>query len=372
MLSKNEAALLSLLEQDPFRSQQDLADQLGLPRSTVANLISGLVTKKYLLGRAYVLNQQADVICIGGMNVDRKYVLAGDFKPKTSNPVSSSLSLGGVARNIAENLGRLGETVTLLSVAGRDHDYDWVKLRTEAHVNLQQVTQLEGEVTSSYTAILDGDGEMQLGLADMSICDRMTPDWLKGYQSLLRATRLVVADLNLPLETVDALIKQAEKEGLELVIIPVSAPKMDRLPQDLKGVTWLVVNQDESEAYFDCQVTSEEDFTGLADQWLARGVQQVLITRGKASSYYANQAGERAWFQPPVVDQVVDVTGAGDSFSAGLIHAHLQGLSPAQAVAYGLTNAYHTIQTPATVRLDLSAQQLEQDYKKLKAKGALK
>lgn len=371
MLSANERALLSLLEQDPFQSQQDLADQLGLPRSTVASLISGLVSKKYLLGRAYVLNQQADVICIGGMNVDRKYVLTGEFTPKTSNPVSSSLSLGGVARNIAENLGRLGQTVSLLSVAGRDHDYDWIRQQSEPYINFQQVTQLDGQATSSYTAILDQDGDMQLGLADMGICEAMTPDWLAGFVPLLRQAKLLVLDLNVPLATTAAAIELARKEDLPLVIIPVSSPKMAHLPRDLRGVTWLVVNQDESETFFDRQVETEADLESLADAWLATGLEQVLITRGKWPSYYASQSGERGYFKPPLVDQVVDVTGAGDSFSAGIIYGHLQGKTAQEAIAYGLSNAYHTVQSQDSVRKDLSADQLEQDVINLKEKGAI-
>lgn len=371
MLSANEQAILSLLEQDPFQSQQDVADQLGLPRSTVASLISGLVAKKYLLGRAYILNQQADVICIGGMNVDRKYVLTGEFTAQTSNPVNSSISLGGVARNIAENLGRLGQTVSLLSVAGRDHDYEWIRQQSEPYINFQQVTQLEGQATSSYTAILDRDGDMQLGLADMGICEAMTPDWLASFAPILRQAKLLVLDLNVPLATTAATIELARKENLPLVIIPVSSPKMAHLPSDLRGVTWLVVNQDESEAYLGRQVQTEEDLVALADAWLATGLEQVLITRGKWPSYYASQSGERGFYSPPIVDQVVDVTGAGDSFSSGIIYGHLQGKQAADAIAYGLCNAYHTVQSKDSVRKDLSADQLEQELIQLTQKGAL-
>lgn len=370
MLNANEDRLFRLISDQPFLSQQDLADQLGLTRSTVAGLISSLVSKKYLLGRAYVVNQPTDVICIGGMNIDRKYVIANHMQPKTSNPVTSSISVGGVARNIAENLGRLGCSVSLLSLAGRDHDYDWLRQQTEAFVNLQLVKQLDDQATSSYTAILDNQGDMQLGLADMGICDLMTPDWLQGHKSLLEQSRLVVADLNLPLESLQFLLTLARDKGIELVLIPVSGPKMAHLPQDLTGLSWLVVNQDESETYFGCQVTSEADFLDLAEKWLSRGVEHVLVTRGKQASYYAHSDGTRLLVQPPLVDTVVDVTGAGDSFSAGLIYGILQDRPATEAIAYGLTNAYHTIQTPATVRTDLSAQQLEQDYKQLTEKGA--
>lgn len=371
MLNQNEQRVLSLLESNPFLSQQELADQLELNRSTVATVISNLVSKKYLLGRAYVVNQASDVVCIGGMNIDRKYRMVSDLMAKTSNPVSSSMSLGGVSRNIAENLGRLGQSVTLLSVAGYDHDYEWIKSQTEGYVNMQHITQLEGHATSSYSAILDQNGDMQLALADMAICDAMTPDWLRSFQSVLKQARLVVLDLNLPQATVAQLLTFAKQEQLEVVIIPVSSPKMAHLPRELSGVTWLIVNQDESETFFGCSVQSESDFTALADKWLATGVQQVLITRGKQSSYYANQSGTRQYFEPPLVEKVVDVTGAGDSFASGIVYGHLQGQSPQVSIAYGLCNAYQTIQSSDTVRKNLSQETFEQEYQTLTNKGAI-
>lgn len=369
MLRRSEARILDMLREDPFMSQQEMAERLGVNRSTVATVISKMIEKGYLLGRAYVINDGSQVICIGGMNVDRKYQLTGDMIPGTSNPVMSSQSLGGVARNIAENLGRLDQTVTLLSVAGYDHDCDWIRSQTENFVNFSHVTQLDGQATSSYTAILDNKGNMQLGLADMDICDQMTPTWLAGFKSMISRSKVVVADLNLPKETVAELVKLARKTSVDLVLIPVSGPKMDRMPANLNGVKWLVVNQDESETYFDCRIRQEEDVVKVARLWLERGVEQVLITRGAKSSYFASQAGEEAWIQPPKVEEVTDVTGAGDSFSAGLIYGLLTDKSAQDSIAYGLCNAHKTIQTKETVRKDLSASQLELDYQMLKAKG---
>lgn len=58
--------------------------------------------KDVILGRAYIVKDPADIIIVGGMNVDRKYVIRGHTLPHTSNPVSSTHSVGGVGRNIAE------------------------------------------------------------------------------------------------------------------------------------------------------------------------------------------------------------------------------------------------------------------------------
>src|SRR5438067_1389136 len=110
--------LLELIRANPFISQQELANQLGLSRSAVAGYIAGLIRERKLLGRAYVLPELPDrrpVVCIGAANLDRKLRSSAALALRTSNPASAAESFGGVARNIAENLARLGTQVALLT-----------------------------------------------------------------------------------------------------------------------------------------------------------------------------------------------------------------------------------------------------------------
>lgn len=369
MLNKNEMRVLEIIERDPFISQQNIADELELTRSTVATVISSLTQKKQLLGRAYVVNRSSEVYCIGAMNVDRKFNLMGDMVLQTSNPATSSVNVGGVARNIAENLGRLQSSVSLISLGGHDQDYHFIKRVTEPFVNMQHTLQLNGYATGTYNAIIDHEGEMQMAIADMQINDEMGVEWIAGYQSLLQNARLLVMDLNLPSETVEYVLAIANKFNVPVFIIPVSGPKMNRLPQDLSAVTWLVVNQGESETYFDVTVETEEDYQQLVDRWIEVGVENVVITRGSKGSIYGNAEGDRQLFMPPAVDQVVDVTGAGDAYAAGIIYGHLQGKTPVESIHLGMANSYHTIQVFDTVRTDLTVDNLIKESKLLFKKG---
>ena len=211
MLSLNEQKVLQAIQQNPYRSQQEIADLLEMNRSTVANVISSLIQKRELMGRAYVVNNKSCVYCIGGMNVDRKFQLLGSMQLKTSNPTKSTFSVGGVVRNVAENLGRLGVDVQLLSVAGMDQDFEWIKQQSQTYVNMQNVTQFADETTSTYSAVLDESGEMQLAMADMAICDRMDLAWIQTFSTSLKQARYIVMDLNVPLETCQYVISLAEQ-----------------------------------------------------------------------------------------------------------------------------------------------------------------
>ncbi|MBJ8350241.1 PfkB family carbohydrate kinase [Streptococcus zalophi] len=365
ILNEKEQAVLELIRQHPFYAQQEIAEQIGLSRSAVANMISDLIRRNYLLGRAYIINDEVPVVCIGGMNVDRKFYAKQELILKTSNPVSSSVSIGGVGRNIAENLGRLGENVVMLSRAGDDQDWDLIKSASESYMNLRQVDICPEEATSSYTAIIDIDGDMSMALANMAICDGMTVSWLEQYENLLSRSKALVVDLNLPQESLVYLIKLARERNLALAIIPVSAPKMVNLPKDLTGVEWLIVNQDESEIFFDKSLGSSENLESLAKLWLQTGLKQVLITRGAKSMLYANQDGKRQVMTPKMVQQMVDATGAGDSLSAGILFGWLNEFSSQETLEFGLTNAYYTIQSQDTVRKNLSRQSFLQERKEL-------
>lgn len=369
-LSENEAKVLALITEDPFLSQKSIADQLGLNRSTVATIVSSLTIKRYLQGRAYVVNPSADIFCIGAMNIDRIYELKGPFVKGTSNPVQSTVTAGGVARNIAENLGRLDQSVSLLSLAGNDGDYEMIKRHTQSHVNMNYVEQLSSSNTSAYTAVLDATGEMEFAFANMDICDEMSVEWINRYKEVLKGAKMLVVDLNLPADSVATLIDFAKAQSIPLTIIPVSGPKMNHLPDNLAGVQWLIVNQDESESFFDVRVNGEEDFIALGKRWLEVGVENVLITRGMQPSLYMNKEAFHL-LKPPSNPQVVDVTGAGDSYAAGLIYGQVAGYSPLESLAMAMTNAYHTISATTTVRKNLTAASLQQEVKELKENNLL-
>lgn len=372
MLTEKEKLVLEALRETPFSSQKELAERLHLNRSTLASVIQSLTQKNKILGRAYVLNDDAsNIFCIGGMNVDRKFHTYDKLIPGTSNPAYNRTSVGGVVRNVAENLGRLGYKPHLLSLGGDDFEMDYIQEHSEDWMDLHWVQRLTGRSTGSYSAIIDVDGEMACALAVMDINEAMDVAWIQGFENQLKTARLIVLDLNLPRDTVAWLIHFAKTHAIPLAVIPVSAPKMARLPKDLDGVTWLIVNQDESEAFFGVRIQNDDDFNRLPDLWIKAGCEQVVVTRGIRPARYGHRDGTGQSFLPPTVDRVIDVTGAGDAYAAGILFGALEGMMPDDAIRLGMTNAWATIQTEDTVRRDLTAEVLKQEVQKLTKEGKL-
>jgi pseudouridine kinase len=193
-MNEKEQLVLDLIRKNPYVSQQELAENLGLSRPSIANMISGLIKKGKILGRAYILTESQPVICIGGANIDRKFHVNDKAQLGTSNPSYVSQNAGGVARNIAENLGRLGMEVALISTSGLDTDWSFIEESSSLYMNLETVTQFPEKSTGSYTAVLDSNGELIIALADMEVYEAITPDLLLKNDTLLSQAKCIMVD----------------------------------------------------------------------------------------------------------------------------------------------------------------------------------
>ena len=363
MPNSKQLHILELLRHNPSLSQQELADQLKLSRSAVANLITGLTQEGYIVGRAYILADEpiSPMLCIGGMNLDTKLVLDRPLHLGTSNPVHAAHSPGGVIRNVAENLSRLDHRVSLMSVVGDDAAGRTLLDHASTLMDISVVDVIAGATSGAYQAVIEPGGDMVVGLADMDIVERMDATWIRQRKVHLKVAKRWVADNNLPQAAMAELIEFSNKLDKPLTVVGVSAPKTARLPKNLRGIDLTVFNRDETQAAFG---TDESDPINLVRLWLSAGVRHAVVTAGTDGVAYGTN--EECGFCPVhAAPHVVDATGAGDAFSAGLIHGLDQGQSLAQAVKLGMANAYYIIQTLDSVRKDLSPNRLNTDKEHL-------
>jgi len=276
------------------------------------------------------------VVVVGGANVDVKARTAAALVSGTSNPGTVVRSPGGVGRNVAENLARLGSRVALVSVIGSDPDGDWLVEETAA-AGVDVTAVLRGGQTGRYVAVLDAGGELVAGVSDMAATDAVVPEVLD--HDLLRSAALVVVDGNVPASTVDAVLAL----GVRVVIDPVSVAKAARISPLLSGkrpVFAITPNQDELAVL------------GSVADLHERGAEVVWVHRS-GGSLLSTPDGEVSLTAPAVAP--VDVTGAGDAMLAAFCHRLLEGAALADAAAYGHEAAARTVASPHTVVPDLRA-----------------
>jgi len=290
----------------------------------------------------------APIVCIGGLNIDRKLRLLAQALGGSSNPCEAHETPGGVVRNVAENLARLGLPVALIAAVGDDAGGRMLmEQATRVGIATEGVLRLRRHVSDSYTAVLAPDGGLHLGLAAMPLVERLSPWALSASQALRASAALVVADGNLPHDAWPLLLREARDSGIPLIGVAVSEAKMERLPEDLRGLHLLILNAGELST-----VDGEPD-VALA-RLHERGVRCVLVSHG-ADGLLLSQPGcaPRHWAAPEV--DVVDVTGAGDALSAGVCAALLLDPNDFDAAArLGLDLAALTLQTEDSVHPELN------------------
>lgn len=358
-LSAQERGILDMITANPFVGQQNIADALGVARSTVAAHIVQLTQKGFVLGRGYYLPEAKRIVCVGGAVFDRKYHAHAPLISQTSNPVSGYRSHGGVARNVTENLVRLGVNTGFVSILGDDETGRAIldNLRVLG-VDVSRAIVTAEAPTAEYAAILAPDNELALGIADMGIFDLFKPELLDNAWPHLASADWVFADCNLPQATLELLLAKKTGSRFQLAVDTVSAPKAQRLPHDLSAVDVLFLNMDEAHSLLNhphdaLRLTPQQAITALR----ARGVAKVVMTLGADGVEIADEAGIRHFAGVPA--QVVDITGAGDALISGTLYCLLDGQSLDEAVRTGTLLATLTTESDASVHPDLSAHFLD-------------
>ncbi len=304
-----------------------------------------------LLSRSLRPSQRGYVVCVGGVNMDIKCRIAGRTVMASSNPGATMLAPGGVARNIAHNLALLGIGAALIGVVGRDAFGERLLAATRAAgVDTSGVARA-ADATGSYCAALAADGELILGVAAMGILERLTPRHLAAERTRLAAADLIVADSNLPIDTLDWLIGFAAERGLRLALETVSVPKGGRLKRLLttgRPLFALFCNRAEAAA-----LTGRSELRAAARRLHERGVRHVGIGLGRRGMFVSD--GQQQRIVPALPARVVDVTGAGDAAVAGTLYGLLRRRDLTAAAAYGQAAAALTLACDQAVSPKLTA-----------------
>jgi pseudouridine kinase len=280
------------------------------------------------------------VCCIGGMTLDRTLRLLQPGVTGTSNPVASHRTLGGVARNVAENLARLSVPCTLASVVGDDDAGRQTLQNTASHgVDTGLVQKSLTAPTGSCTRAIEPDGDLFVSFADMDICRLMDRGFIQSRWLQIANATLVFAETNLPAESLSYLITGCREHELTLVLDAVSISKAKNLPLRLHGVDMLFCNSDEARVMLGDDIA--KDTKDMATALCQRGARSVVVTAGPDGISFSS-SGECVAL-PALPGPIVDVSGAGDALIAGTLYGRLKDYDAVTSLRIGLKAAGMTI-----------------------------
>ena len=350
-MTQRERQILQLIESNPMISQQELAEELGITRSSVAVHISNLMSKGHIAGRGYVLRSGSYAVVVGGVNVDIGGKSRAPLVAADSNPGTVKISLGGVGRNIAHNMSLLGTDVRMLTAFGDDvHGQRVAASCSELGIDVSHACRVVGGTTSTYLYLTDEKGEMALAVSDMEICNKITPAYLAANLSLLQNAQVVIADCNIPQES---LVYLAENCTAPLFCDPVSTAKAEKLRPILNKIHTLKPNRLEAEILSGVKIETDEDVKKAADKLLELGVHRLFISMG-SKGVYAAMGNERLQL-PNLRGKMVNTTGCGDAFMGALGWAYLEGRNLRDTALAGLAAGAIAMESEETINPAMSA-----------------
>ncbi len=261
-------------------------------------------------------------------------------------------NLGGVAYNVTYALHLLkANSIRLLTVSGSSNSL----IQTDSIP--VDIHEIEGESTASYISLLDWKtSELICGFGDMEIYERhITPEFFEKNLKVLIDHQWIMFDANLSQLAMKSLIEIGKKYHKNLVFISAGGPtKARRIQLYLKDIHVLFCNRLEFEAITDSSSSSLEmslknllkKHSNIKLLCITMGAEGVLIgINGKLKKYQALTLDKQQQ------QNIQNVTGAGDSFAAGvmsqLLKANFTNID--RAIACGLLAAKLTLTSANTV-----------------------
>lgn len=289
------------------------------------------------------------VTVIGGVNMDISAALTAPFVPADSVPGHVTLGCGGVARNIAHNLRLMGHEVQFVSAFGGETFGEMCWRECEAiGLDLTLSERCQGLRNGLYLCVNDQTGDMIAAVADTDIISRITPEFLEVRIGDINRSALVIADTNISAEAIEYLLNHCT---VPLMVDTVSTAKALRVVKALQQsqtqhLYALKLNLQEAQAVTRCETVKE-----AANHLNALGVEQVYITLGGDGVYCSD--GTRHEHMKAIPTRVINTTGAGDAFIAGVAHALMQDTPFPSCVQTGLKAAHATLLSLQTVNPEI-------------------
>jgi ribokinase len=286
---------------------------------------------------------QKPIVVVGSINLD--LVAGAERIPQEGETItgkSFNTFFGGKGANQAVAAAKLGYPVSMVASVG--DDAFGVQLRKglgEAGVDTAYIKNVEG--SSGIALITTGSrGENSIVVVP-GANGKLTPGVIEESAAMLRGAGFLLAQLEIPLETVECLSLFAERHNIPFMLDP--APARALSPSLLGRTTWLTPNETETAELLKTPLIEEGDGFAAADQFLAAGVDNVLLKLGSQGCVVAQQSKPKVRVPAFSVD-AVDTTAAGDAFNAGFAVGMLRGYTISRSAVFASAVAAISVTRP--------------------------
>jgi pseudouridine kinase len=242
------------------------------------------------------------------------------------------ISHGGVGRNIAENLKRLGIPTDLMTALG--NDLFGKKIQFDSHnigINLHSSIIDDNLATSVYLLVNNHVGDIEFGISDTDVIKLVDKKYIEQHKKYISGFDTIVLDTNLPKESIFYLSETFGDKHLFLDL--VTRQKSQKVKDIIGRFYGIKPNIGEAEELTGIKFEQQDDLLRMRDYFLNAGVKKMYITMSKKGSFYADS--EMCGFVNASSVKPKSTSGAGDSYTAGVVFSYLNGKSTAESAVFG-------------------------------------
>ncbi len=282
------------------------------------------------------------IVVIGAVAVDVKAHSFGALTRHSDVPGRVRVTMGGVARNVAKNLARLGTEVALMSAVGNDEFGQMIRDDlARAGVNVDDLIEVNEHRTATWVGILDARGDLDGGVFGGESLAAITPQAVQDRAAMITCADLVAVDATLPRATIDAVIAVARASRVPLYLNPASVARAETVVDCVGEFAIVTANALEAQVLTGRRIGTIDDAKRAAQSLIERGVQRAVVTLGAEGIAYADANVTR--HMPAHPTRVVDTTGAGDALAAMFLLCHLQNRALDETLERALRAAALTV-----------------------------
>lgn len=282
----------------------------------------------------------ADVLVVGSINMD--LVVKSDEIPKIGETLLGNELIqvpGGKGANQGVAIAKLENKVVFLGKVGNDEYADtMIKSMEKSGVDVSKIERCDA---NTGIAVINIDRHGNNNIVVISGANNFVDkEYLYKNMDEFKNAKLVLFQLEIPLDTVREGLKISKKLGKITILNPAPADDLD--DDIIENVDILIPNEHELERLSKIKITDNESLLLAAKVLLEKGVKQIIVTLGSKGVLNISK-NKHEFFKAHKVD-TVDTTAAGDSFIGGFISAYLKGFSIEEAIEIGQRAAALTVQ----------------------------
>lgn len=287
------------------------------------------------------------LLIIGGSNIDYIATSKDKIQNGVSNVGTISISFGGVARNICENLARLGAKIDFITTIGNDLYGENIK-KDLINLGVNVIYPKVDLPTSSYLAINDNNHDLALSICDNRIIDEINSNFLSDYHKFILEHEYIILDANLNEDAIKYIFSNFSDK--KIIVDAISPTKVLKFKNYLDKIYLLKCNKFEAKAIIN-DYKNERD---LISKILELGVKNIVVSFGASDIYYGNNS-EIGFIKNDLIKDFANTSGCGDALTSGIIDQYIRdNKSLKDSIIFGNILSKVTLMTSSATSKEIS------------------